>query len=204
MRYLLPLNRTGYTLLLAILLVHVALYVWRVQRDEFIMDAGLGLFFIMAPLLLIIIPILALLGLGIIRYTIRTRGNLAPILFLWAGYAAVQYLPLPPSPAETTFYAQRSEYEAVVRIALDEGLGHNEDCGYAFALPIQYQHLTRSCVFLIDKPALAIAFSPTTSHRVIAYAERPEALSELELCGSDGSVYKRLEATWYICTPAQD
>ena len=28
-----------------------------------------------------------------------------------------------------------------------------------------------------------MAFSPTTSHRVIAYAERPEPLNELELCG---------------------
>jgi hypothetical protein len=204
LRYLIPKHGSGYALILGVLLIHIGHYVWRSQRDEFIMDAGLGLFFILLPVLLILVPLLALFSLGIIRYTIRTRGNLAPVLFLCIGYVVVQLLPLPPSPAETTFYAQRSEYEAAVRIAQQEGLGHSENCGYAYALPKQYEHLTHNCVFLIDKPALAIAFSPLSSHRVIAYAERPEALNELEGCGVDGSVFKQLQPTWYICTPAQD
>jgi hypothetical protein len=135
---------------------------------------------------------------------LRTRGNLAPLLVFCIGYFTIQYLPLPPSPAETTFYAHRAAYEAVVRIAQQKGLGHNEDCGFAFALPKPYAYLTDRCVFLVDKPALAIAFSPTTSHRVIAYAEQPEALHALVFCGIDGSVFKRLESAWYICTPAQD
>ena len=201
---LIPRHWTGYTLILCIVFLHIAHYVWRVQRDEFIMDAGLGLFFIMIPLLLIILPIIAALGISIVWYTIRTRGNLAPILVLCIGYLVIQRLPLPPSPAETTFYEQRAEYEAVVRLAQQEGLGHNEDCGYAFALPKEYEHLTHSCVFLVDTPAFAIAFSPPTSHRVIAYAERPEALNELQFCGVDGGVFKQLEDVWYICTPAQD
>jgi hypothetical protein len=195
---------TGYTLMTCILLFHIAHYVWRVQRDEFVMDAGLGHFFIMVPLLLIILPVIVTLVIGIVWYTLYTRGNLAPLLVLCIGYCAVQHVPLPASPAETTFYERRADYEAVVRIAQHEGLGHNQDCGYAFALPKPYEHLTDRCVFVVDKPALAIAFSPATSHRVIAYAEQPEALDELEFCGVDGSVFKRLEAAWYICTPAQD
>ena len=115
LRYLIPRHRTGYALLLGIFLIHIGQYVWRSQRDEFIMDAGLGLLFILLPLLLIIVPLLALLSLGMIRYTIRTRGNLAPLLFLCIGYLVVQFLPLPPSPAETSFYAQRRDYEAAMR-----------------------------------------------------------------------------------------
>lgn len=201
---LIPQHWTGYALIICILFAQSAQYLWRVQRDEFIMDAGLGLFFIAVPLLVMIIPIITGLGIGIVWYTIRTRGNLAPMLTLCIGYMVVQHLPLPPSPAETTFYEQRAAYEAVVRTAQHDGLGHNADCGYAFALPEPYAHLTRTCVFLVEKPALAIAFSPPTSHHVIAYAERPEALNGLEFCGVDGSVFKHLEGAWYICTPAQD
>jgi hypothetical protein len=204
LRRLLPTHWAGYVLIIGILLFQIGQYLWRVQGDEFIMEAGLGLFFIAAPMLLIILPIFAALVLGVAWYTLRTRGNLVPLLVFCIGYFTIQYLPLPPSPAETAFYAHQAAYEAVVQLARKEGLGHSEDCGYAFALPKRYEDLTRDCVFLVDKPALAIAFSPTTSHRVIAYAEQPEALNTLVFCGIDGNVFKQLESTWYICTPAQD
>ena len=205
--WLLPSDWIGYVLLVLIPLFQIAYYIWRSNADEFIMDAGLGLFFLclaIAPfLLLLLVSVLFLIG-ATFWYAIRKRGHFLPLIMLVVGAVIAQILPLPPSPAETAFYKYRNDYETVVELARQNQLGHNEDCGYAFSVPEEYRHLTRRCVFIVYDPALAVSFSPPSSHRDIAYADTLQALGGLGSCNEFGSVFKKVETHWYICTPAQD
>ncbi len=169
---------------------------------------GLGLGFLlvaMVPVILLGLFALAAFAIFAIAYAIRKGGHPLPLIILIVGSIWSETASLPPSPAETTFYQYRSDYEAVVELARQQQLGHEGYCQYAFAVPSKYRYLTRECVFVEHNHGLAVLFRPPTSQRDIAYAESIDALHDLITCdGEHGSMFRQLESNWYICTPAQD
>lgn len=204
----LPTDWTGKILSIILVVFQVLHYLWRVNRDEFIMDAGLGLFF-----LCIVLALPMLLGLLLVLstvvatflYSFSPHGHPLPLVILFVGGIISMTAPLPPSPAQTAFYRYQSEYEAVVELARQRELGHEGHCGYAYSVPDQYDHLTEECVFVEYQPALAVTFHPPSSHRVIVYAETKDALAVVGKCNGDyGSTFGQLETEWFLCTPAQD
>jgi hypothetical protein len=205
---LLPENWKSSFLLFAIILLQIANYVWRYNKDEFIMDQGLGLLFTLialAPFLLWLLIVVGVLIVLTIHYAFIENGRVLPLAVLIIGSLISQFLPLPPSSAELAFYIHSAEYERVVDLARQNQLGHEENCGYMFSIPTEYKNLTKECVEIVYDPALAMLFSPPNSHRDIAYAEIPEALHKIDTCnGEFGSLFKKLNEHWYICTPAQD
>ncbi|HEY9087003.1 MAG TPA: hypothetical protein VIO36_02460 [Anaerolineaceae bacterium] len=204
----LPKDWTGQILSIVLIVFQVLHYIWRTKQDEFIMDAGLGLFFLcmgLAPFILLgLLLVLATVGATFV-YSFSSTGHPLPVFILFVGGIFSLTAPLPPSPAQNAFYRYQSEYEAVVELARQHQLAHEGYCGYAFSLPEAYAHLTQECVFVEYEPELAVLFSPPTSHRVIVYVETKDALEEIENCnGEDGSVFTQLEDNWFLCTPAQD
>lgn len=203
-----PSQRTEYVLLAATLLLCALNYARRSDYQEFVMREGLGLGFLlvaMAPVIFFGLFALAAFALFTATYAFRKGGRPLPLIILIVGGIWSETASLPPSPAESTFYQYRSDYEAVVELARQRQLGHEGNCLYAFAVPSKYQVLTRGCVFVEHNRGLAVLFRPPTSQRDIAYAENIDALLELITCdGEHGSLFRQLESNWYICTPAQD
>ena len=207
-KQLFPKNRQGFFLLFFIILLQFLNYLWRNNGDEFIMDAGLGLFFLLlglSPFILCLIIGVGVLIVSTIRYAFLKHGHVLPLAVLIIGSLISQFLPLLPSPAETAFYTHSLDYEAVVDLVRQNQLARDNDCNNMFLVPMKYSYLIKDCVDVIKEPAFAIVFSPRTGHRFIAYAETYDALHNIGVCnGEYGSIFKKLKEHWYICTPAQD
>jgi hypothetical protein len=193
-------------LLVIALLLCVLNYARRGDYEEFIMREGLGILLTaVAPVILLGILALAAFAIFTLVYAFRKGGHPLPIIVLIVGGILSETAPLPPSPAATTFYQYRPDYETVVELARQRQLGHEGYCQYAFSVPDTYRYLTRECVFVETEHGLAVSFAPTTSQLVIAYAESVAALHTLMDCdGRHGAVSDRLESNWYLCIPAQD
>ena len=208
LRRLLPSQLIAYALLAIAFLLCILNYARRADYEEFVMREGLGLGFLlvgMAPVILLGLLALVTFAIFTIIYAFRKGGHPLPIIVLIVGGLLSETAPLPPSPAETTFYQYRTDYEAVVELARQHQLGHEGYCQYAFSVPDSYRYLTRECVFVETEHGLAVSFAPTTSQLVIAYAENVAALHTLIACdGQDGAVSDQLESNWYLCIPAQD
>lgn len=207
LRWLIPPDLWSWGLFVTALTPATIIYIVRANTDEFIMDAGLGLFFIMPMLLfglfLFIVFCWALIW-QILSNIRRTRGHALPLLAIIGAMILSFVAPLPPSAIAWEFAAHRIDYEAVVSLAQQHKLPDHPRCIYGLELPPTYQHLSRSCIQAIQQPALAIVFNPPTTHRQIIYAESLEALRTLAECCLNGSVYKRVDQHWFFFTPAQD
>jgi hypothetical protein len=203
-RWLIPPTIWGYVLSLLSASVGVVVYLARVGYDEFVMAAGLGLLFLLLPIVTVVGVCLIGLLVVLFTYARRTGGYIFPFLMLCGGLMAAWYAPLPLAAAEREFIKHRSEYETVVHLAATHRLAEHRECLYGLELPPEYRHLTQYCIQSVDKPALAIAFDPPTTRRLIIYAATPQALAALRNCCLDGSIYKQLDLNWYIFTEAQD
>ena len=208
LRWLIPPSLVGVLLTCLALVLAAAVYYARANVDEFIMDAGLGLFFSLPLILLVLFAFFTVsvaLLISSIHYAVHTRGNILPILMLCVSFALAMITSLPAPAVAQEFMTYRSQYEAVVSFAKEGKLAQDSECLDGFALPDEYKHLTRSCLKGVDKPALALVFSPPSTHRLIIYLEKPEVLSAVVACClPDGSFYQEIDGHWYFFTPAQD
>jgi hypothetical protein len=193
------------TVLAAVCAGSVYLIRQRITSDEFVMAAGLGLFFLHIALGILGTGVALALIAVFMRHARRSPGSILPIIVFIGGTTLAMIGPLPAQTPVNPLESHRADYEAIVELARQHGLEVHPSCLNGWTLPDQYLYVAEGCVLVIEDPALALAFDPLDTQRWLIYAETEAALDRLiDCCMPKGSLAEQYDQVWYLFTPAQD
>ena len=164
------------------------------------LDTWLTAFFWLSPVFCFVGFIVHIILVGL--YVFKSRGHLAPGLFLVSGLIVAAFLPVPPTPEEISFSWQREEYEQIVELARNNQLQHGDDCleENQFVAPSIYYQWSSECIHVTQQDGIVVEFAPRSLERPIVFLENRTS-DRFAPCGSvsEGRMLKRLSEHSYIC-----
>jgi hypothetical protein len=165
------------------------------------LDTYLTIFFWLSPVFCLVGFIVHIILVSL--YVFRSRGHLAPGLFLIVGLLLAAYLPVPPTPEEISFSWERGEYEQIVELARNNQLQHGDNClaKNQFLSPSSYYQWSRECIQVSQQDGFVVEIVPRSLERPLVFVENPNSES-FPPCWSNrvrSEVFKQLSEHWFIC-----
>ena len=198
-----PADTRGRILFLLSLLFVSYVYLDRVVWTNFFvggLDTWLTIFFWLSPIFCFVGFIVHIVL--VCLYVFKSRGHLAPGIFLISGLFLAAFLPVPPTPEEISFSSQRGEYEQIVALARNNQLQQGHDCvaENQFLSPSSHDLWSSECIQITRQDGIIVEFAPRSWERPIVFVENPIKEGFLTCWShSDSRVFKELDENWFIC-----
>ena len=198
-----PADTRGRILFLLSLFFVSYVYLDRVVWTNFFvgsLDTWLTVFFWLSPIFCFVGFIVHIVFVSL--YVFRSRGHLAPGLFLVGGLLLAGFLPVPSTPEEISFSWQKEEYEQIVELARNDQLQHGDSClaENQFLSPSRSYPWSSECIQIAQQDGIIVEFAPRSWERPLVFVENPIKEGFLTCWShSDSRVFKQLDENWFIC-----
>jgi hypothetical protein len=221
-KWLVPKTQEGREVTLILVLPGLIMYSGRILlyiaflnvRGPWGLFGAIIVIYCLAPIAIIVLPVLATCLVWLIWFSIVRARHPAPFVVCMLGIIGAITLPLPiallpepdPFPEEVIFFENREDYEHVVEMARRGELEHDDDfpSSACYVLPEELSYLAhdgRVWIYVTNRlHGLVVTFEPFDFYYPIVYLEKPGSVQETTECYHDGSVEERLDEHWFLCT----